>query len=536
MWDDIQIQCSSAFEIAEALINGDVTLSQLRAVAAFAPKADIVEDAVFEKCCNTKMYNRYLDIYPNGRHQAEIEEFFWRSALESNDMNGYISYRDKFPQGVHVAEVDDKVWEVAVANSAWNAYLNFFPNGIHVGEAKSFIDAQKQEEEVWLNAVSINTPESYQNYIDAYPNGTHLSEANQCISQLMAGRKASIIDVIKKDNNAYPLTYIRDVLKITREDLRGIVDDDVLKSWDKRPKNLTMGVTPKEIPTGSTEVYFWGIPGSGKTCAMAAILSRARQMGCFAPRVGSGLAYMNELSTMFISERERPAVFLPAGSDVDTTQYLPLTLNEKIQEKSGKTTIKPHNLSVIEISGEIFECFSCEIEGIPFKTRGHQSTYEQLKQYLKNEDNPKYHFFILDSKPLRDSDQMRYLQNAALYFQENKIFNRTTQGISLIVTKSDVLSTNRNEWVQCAKDAAVNYFDSLVTQLKLICGDPKQGGLGLNNGSLDVIPLSIGKVYLQQLCLFDPQPATVLVNKLMEYSLVAETDDWKKKTKKFLKK
>jgi hypothetical protein len=67
-------------------------------------------------------------------------------------------------------------------------------------------------------------------------------------------------------------------------------------------------------------------------------------------------------------------------------------------------------------------------------------------------------------------------------------------------------------------------------------GDPKNGGLGLSDGTLEVIPLSIGEVFFQSLCIFDPAPAEVLVKLLIEYSKVAENDDWKTKIRRTLKK
>lgn len=549
MWDEIQIQCSDAYEIAEALINNEVNLTQLKSVPAFLPKADLTEEAVWDLCNSRKEYQRYLDIYPNGTHGPEVdgllrrealerEEQKWQAALQRNDMGGYLEYRSSYPQGTHIREVDDKVWGVAQQNGSYSAYLANFPNGKHADEARIKQAEKAMEEEDWQLAKSIDTPESYKGYVDSYPQGLHTAEANHRMAELMAGQKENIIRDLMEDRNAYGLNYIK-ACGITAADLRGKIKDskgqlrdEVLKSWNKTPINLSMGVTPTEIPEGSTEVYFWGVPGSGKTCAMAAILSRARQMSCYEPRIAEGTGYMNDLSSMFISDPGTPAICLPLGSKVDTTQYLPLTLNEKVLDKKGRETIKQHDLSVIEISGEIFECFTCEVEGKPFKTEQHKATYKQLKKYLESKHNPKYHFFVLDSQPAK-AEQIRHLQNAATYFKKNGIFNSTTQGISLIVTKSDVLSPDRNAWVQCAEDAAKKHFGALVSQLKVIMG---QSGLGLNDGSLQVIPLSIGEVFFKSLCLFDEAPATTLVNLLIEYSKVAETDGWIDKTKGFFRK
>ena len=542
MWDDIQIGCSTAYEIADALIKNEVSLSQLNSVTSFAAKAAVTEDAVWSICKRDSCLGRYLELYPNGRHAAEVEELLWQQAVVGKDLNLVVVYLNKYPGGVHVCEADDLVWELVRINGAYADYLRHFPQGKHVLEARDQQAISQKEEDDWRVAKGFDTPESYQIYLSSYPDGIHKEEASRRIIELMSGRKQSIINALSSDRNAFKLSFIK-TMGITADDLKGKIKDscgrvrdDVLLSWDKKPKDLDMGKTPTNIPVGSTEVYFWGVPGSGKTCAMAAILSQAIRMGCFAPRRGAGLGYMNGLSSVFVAEPDKPAVCLPPASDVDTTQYLPLTLNEVIPGKKGRDIIKQHNLSVIEISGEIFECFSDEVEGKPFKSDQHKVTYEQLKSYLNGRENPKYHFFILDSKPMKDSEQMRYLQNAALFFKDEGIFNSTTQGISLIVTKSDVLSSDRDMWADCAVDAASKYFSSLVNQLKVIVGDPKEGGLGISDGSLNVIPLSIGEVFFQSLCLFDPAPATVLVRLLLEYSKVAESNDWKKKAKTALKR
>lgn len=534
MWDDIQIQCSDAFEIAEALINKEVNLSQLKSVSAFASKAALTEDAVWDYCKKRSSFQPYLEIYPDGKHKSEVEEYIWRAAIERNDMNSFMAYLNSYPQGTHATEVEKKVWEIAKTNGSISAYLHFFSNGKHANEARGIQAAQQIEEEAWQEAKGFDTPESYRGYLDMYSQGIHTIEAKNRIAELMAGQKEEIIRALTEDRNAYNLNYIK-ACGITASDLRGkitdsngIVHDEVLKSWNKSAKNLQMGTMPSSIPAGSTEVYFWGVPGSGKTCAMAAILSMANQMGFFEPREGEGLGYMTELSTAFISEPQAPAVYLPTSSAIETTQYLPLTLNEPVDKG-----IKEHQLSIVEISGEIFECFALELQNKPFKTENHKNTYNQLKSYLQSTENPKYHFFILDSQPALNSNQMAYLQQAALYFRNKKIFNDTTQGISLIVTKVDTLSPRRDEWVGCATQAAKTYFGSLVTSLKKIVGPDE---LKLSGGELDVIPLSIGEVFFKSLCLFDPQPASVLVNLLMKYAKADESNSRWNRARRIIRK
>lgn len=548
MWDEIQIQCSDAYEIAEAIINGEVTLTQLKSIPAFAVKADLTEEGVWDLCQSRQEYQPYLDIYPNGKHKQEVgdllrkaaadkDEKMWKEVLQRNDMAGYLEYYNTYPQGIHAPEVDDKVWNVVLANGAYGAYLTNFPNGKHAAEARIKQAEQVQEDEVWKVAKNNDTPESYQGYLGAYPQGSHVIEANNRIAELMAGQKEGIIRALEENRNAYRLSYIK-ACGITKNDLIGRIKDskgnvrnEVLNSWNMPQKNLSMGHTPMEIPAGSTEVYFWGVPSSGKTCAMAAILSMANQFGYFEPREGEGLGYMTELSTAFTSEPGFDAVALPERSPVESTQYLPLTLNETVGNE-----IREHKLSLVEISGEIFECFAYELQGKPFKTEKHKETYEQLKSYLMDKKNPKYHFFILDSQPAMNSNQVAYLQQAALFFKSREIFDETTQGISLIVTKSDVLSPDRDKWVECATQSAQKHFGSLVTSLKRIVGPPANGGLGLSDGKLKVIPLSIGEVFFKSLCIFDPEPARVLIDLLIEYAKVGESNSWISRLKRAARK
>lgn len=532
--DEIEVQYLSALEIAQALIDGEATLTQLKSVAAFAPKANNTEDAVWEICKRNSNIKRYGEIYLNGKHKTEIEQILWDQAESKGLLDGYLSYLNLYPNGMYLSEVDDRVWDLTRKNGTIHLYKKYFPGGRHIAEADGISAANACDEDDWREASVIHSVPAYQDYIGKHPNGLHVDEARRRINEIQSKEKERIISELIEDPNAYRRGYLRTAFGINRDDLRGRIKDshgnvrdELFRSWDKKAKNFRMESSADSIPKGCTEVYFWGIPGSGKTCAMASILSRARQMGCFAPRTGAGLAYMNDLSIAFLQEPGYPAICLPPATDIESTQYLPLTLNEEIKDRRGNKVIKRHDISIIEVSGEIFKCFSNELEGRPQETEAHERTYTKLKEFLESRENPKFHFFILDSKPMRDADQMLYLQNAALYFEHNKVFNETTQDISLIVTKCDSLSPDKSRWKECAVKSANTNFKSLVTQLQSILGDPRSGGLGISDGSIKVIPLSIGEVFFQDLCFFDPEPAEKLVNRLIEYSKVAETDDWR---------
>ena len=146
------------------------------------------------------------------------------------------------------------------------------------------------------------------------------------------------MEALKKDNNLVRAMVIN-----------GLIDDGVI-SWGDLLKigirqafidALEMnGTRQYSDPNGplykiknlSTEVYFWGIPASGKTCAIGAMLSMAAKSDL--PQINvfnnggdcQGKKYMNELTRMFpydISDEVRDDVSdvmpLPNGTHVENT-------------------------------------------------------------------------------------------------------------------------------------------------------------------------------------------------------------------------
>lgn len=376
------------------------------------------------------------------------------------------------------------------------------PNDKHADEVKEVQNAQHIEEEDWRTAIKIDSTQSYKNYIDAHPNGLHVSEAIDRIANMLREYKESIIRELSDDRNAYPLNFIK-AAGITREDLigrikdsQGNIRDDVLKSWDIIPKDLSVEKTPTHILKGSKEIYFWGVSGSGKGCLMAAILSRAHQIGCFEYRVGEGLRYMNELSTLYIPEFNEPAVCLPVFPR-NVIDNVPIRLNSE-------------NISLIKIPGSMIHALSKKAHGLKLNAVDEEN-FELLVSYLQNKENPKYHCFCIDGT-IRDSDVWMY-NTASSYLRKSGFFNMATVDISLIVTKCDLLSPNREEWCRIAGECIANNYSSLIKSLKTILSSHDR--LGLGDGLIKVIPFSIGEVFFQQMCFFDSRSADILLHLLM---------------------
>lgn len=368
------------------------------------------------------------------------------------------------------------------------------------------------EDNLWHVAIAQNTISAFQDYLAQYPTGKYVTQANTMIMGLRAEQQASqkyqYIEELKGNINAYNTTILNS-LGITFSDLynAGIsIPESVREIWDNKGINLQLGQTPDSIPSGRTEIYFWGAPGSGKTCTLAAVLSTAKKCGFFDPQQGSGLMYMTQLSSLFIND----VATLPPPSPVEVTQGLSFDLRDE--------KLVNHPVTLIEISGEIFECFSHAITGQSIPDDGHLSSYNSLLSFLQSKENPKFHFFVIDVANNKQDQfgltQMDYLQNAALFFQSNNIFNEKTAGIYILVTKSDLLSKNKAERTGAAIAKLKDKYINLVNSLKAIAF--QHNLINKPTDMLQVVPFTLGEVYLQDKCVFDPAMSNEVIKILQE--------------------
>ncbi|MDR2027375.1 MAG: hypothetical protein LBQ01_07445 [Prevotellaceae bacterium] len=354
------------------------------------------------------------------------------------------------------------------------------------------------------------------NYVAQYPAGKHIAEAKDRIEFLEQQRREAqanrqdILTKISLNANSFTPGMISSFLSegtVTKDDLIncGIPGEIVDRMENIVSPALSLGEIPRSIPDGYTEVYFWGIPGSGKTCALAAILNTAERKGYLEIAVGPGYDYMTRLKNIFITQYG----VLPSASPVETTQYLPFVL------KRGKD--KPRSISLIELSGEIFQCFYNKSAGLPFSTQSHENTFNNLMNFLKSK-NRKIHFFFIDYEKENNVDinnhtQSDYLQAAATFFKNNDVFSKATDAIYIVITKSDLMpAKNMTERVAFSKQYLQNNnFTAFLNSLKERC---KQHSI--NGGKLTVEPFSLGKVYFQQICSIDREDSERIINILVD--------------------
>ena len=384
----------------------------------------------------------------------------------------------------------------------------------------------KEDDNAWEQA-RYGNESVLADYITKFPTGKHVKEAKERIDDLRRQReeiiaqKQGVLDRIRHNPNSYSPNQIKGFLNngtFTQSELRDYcnIPQSAIDNLDNiRTPQLQLGNTPTSIPDGYTEVYFWGGTGSGKTCALGAVLQMAEQKGYLNIATGSGYNYAYQLKNIFSNDGGAND-YLPAPSPIETTQYLPFTLKNPAEKVS-------RSVSLIELSGEIFKCFFYKNAGQQLPTQSHEDTFNSLNTFL-NSNNRKVHFFFIDydreNKPdgsgLKQSD---YLAAASTYFKNNQVFGKTTDAIYIVLTKSDLLFdendnpvTGYNNRVDYAKKYlnAQNY-QAFINTLKDSCKK-----YSINAGRLTVEPFSLGKVYFKEICDFDGSSAENIVEILME--------------------
>lgn len=346
---------------------------------------------------------------------------------------------------------------------------------------------------------------------------------------------ANILNEIRKDNNilyAEKVKYLVEEGFITYDDLKHEligVDKDFVDtlSQDKFDNNLktnnntTRGAvksSPNDI-RNSTEIFLWGIPSTGKTCALGAILSviqagehvnSFKGLGCHGYGVDPsiGIRYMTDLCDGFARD-DKKVVILPKSTEGT------YEMSFDIGDKNGRI----HPITLIDFAGErINDIFCKDYEN------------EQMKNVRnilvgggseKRKNNRKIHFIIVEYGC--GEDQINRLNDTINYINETGIFKNNTNAICLIVTKSDRL--NPDDYDDC--NSKVNEYmrsgrrKTFTGALENVCKDSRVGGF-------EILPFSLGEVCFQRYCKLNTEYAEEIVKEIIKRSY-AESSVWQKK-------
>lgn len=534
--------------IVEGVVSKDEVMTRLTELANEKKIAEIenylvaFDDGEWKKALtqNTpKSYLDYLNAYPQGLHASDCrvkmdeldEQAWWSLQMDINEVS-LNHYKTNFPQGKHIAEcgnlLGDLPWLAAKRHNTVSGYADYmaqFP-GKHDAEAKQAI-LNINDETDWRNAVAAGNSAAYQTYLRVHPTGKHAQQAQNALNASAGHDK--IISEIKANRNAFtPLELQREVgnLVIKWEDLAELFTEEELEAIKayRLPTNLPYGEPPASLSEGPTEVYFWGTPSSGKTCALGAILSAANKYGIFTGYVtpGNGGRYRDLLSNIFST---KGICVFPEGTPDTSIQQMIFTLRDKKKND--------HLINFVDLAGELFRSMFYKINDSQYYEENFDSAQKQALDstlsYLNNLTNKKIHFFIVaygeERQRWRGEDifMVDFLKTTMKYLDDNKVMRKGTNGVYILVTKSDNMPCPPEQRKEYAEKYIKENMLSFYESVKSICDDA-----GVRD--FEIIPFSVGDVFAQKLCKFKSDNTDSVLNKL-----ISKTPAMKKGFVKWLK-
>lgn len=333
-----------------------------------------------------------------------------------------------------------------------------------------------------------------------------------------------IMSLLTKNHNIIDpdsARYLLDKKVISRDDMNACGIDqnyiDLLYEGEPDdPANEDEFHPIENIAPNATEVYFWGMPASGKSCALGSILSMARNSpinDIMEMQPCQGYVYMDKLSTVF--KHDGIYNYLPAGTRIKNTYEMRFLLTR--QEKE-------HPLALIDLSGELFQCLyknQCQMA----LEQDEREAYEVLNNILVEHasQNHKIHFFVIEygaeNKKINGLTQDSYLQRAAEYMDAMNVFKHYTDAIYIILTKADKAGTftSFQDEQDFYKNYMVNNYLGFYKALRKMCK-----ANNINGGKLEFIPFSIGEVVLRRMCHFNGSSALEILDYIVERSAYVE--------------
>ena len=486
--------------------------------------------------------------------------------------------QDKFENAV------EEDWAEAQALNTEEAYMRFlekYPASDYVTAARTKVAeliqlrAKKHEQEMW-EALDKRSEEALRRFIFENPSSTYISEATSILRELEnritihdlkkelrtrkydksvvvyqriksvldAGHITSneLLEAIRENNNIIGVGVVKSLLKanyISINDLRDVAmipvdvtdkiknnDNASTESQQRTDNNNQMATIVSLSPC--TEVYFWGIPSSGKTCAMGAIMSTVKDgitvNSCEFVNYCQGYFYMTHLSGGFKQGEVRP---LPPGTPLGATYEMGMNLSNEKRDT--------YPVTCIDLAGETINSMFKSDVGMDL-TGVQENTLAVVRNLLcdNRTKNRKKHFFVIEygaeNRTYEGRDQDECLRGAVNYIKSSGIFKNDTDGVYILITKVDETGLKGEAMIDKLRDYIRTHYQGFYNNLKKLCEDYE-----INGGEVIIQPFSLGEVYFNYYCRFDNTYAADIASLLMTGLVIEDESKRINKFRKFLK-
>lgn len=461
-----------------------------------------------------------------------MEEYDWATAKASNTLAAYQEYLNKYSEGAYRNIARDAMMMLkneSVIDEAWAVV-----NKTDLVAVQNFITKNprsKYEKQAWeiIKSLGGHNPSSehaikkFREYCkNVRTDKTILDPTgyvyNYISDELSNNRLTTedLIDAIKQDNNLLWSSVIRQLCKNNKlTDLHCIgIPNEVIDFLDSGKELEAFPPVPSPTSISKapcTEMYFWGIPASGKSCALGAILSSANSgdvaLSMQPDSDCQGYGYLNRLSNLFNLNR---VCLFPPGNATSATYEMGFDL----EDNDGKI----HPITCVDLAGELIGAMY-KVNAKEPLTQEQEAALTTLTNMLVDNrtKNRKVHFFVLEygaeDKEYLGLPQNFLLQAAAEYIKKTGVFNKDTDRIAILMTKVDKANAVGEELTKKLKDYILANYKGFYNTLTQICRLNE-----INRGKVNILPFTVGQVYFQNYSIFKDESAAAVVRFMLEIS------------------
>lgn len=369
-------------------------------------------------------------------------------------------------------------------------FVTKYPTSVYVPEARDFLMGLRTDFNSLLR--------------DYISKGCELEGIRQYLSRGWI-TKQEFVGRLKDDKNLLPLHVLKSLLTnqlLTITDISSMgFSHEIMKVFmgGKVDAKNTPSLKPiSQRVRKSDDYYFWGTSGSGKSCALGAIMSAANGCvpGCSMTidYACQGASYIEVLKDVF--KQNGKIGVLPPGTPVGVFAEMGFTLSKGAISKP---------ITCIDMAGGMLDILAQKEEQM---TKTDKDIQNNLVALMKNapKNNKCTHVFLLEYKPGETKKQSDKLDKAIDKINKLDLLAKT-QGILVLVTKVDKMNVPKEQLSERVNDFVDTNYKGFINNLKFIAEKNR-----INGGRVDVIPFNIGRVEMQNYCIFDAEYAAKFVN------------------------
>lgn len=387
----------------------------------------------------------------------------------------------------------------------------------------------KKEEEAWTNASLTDTVDAYRKYLYEFPRGKYYQNAENKIlfkEQSRNDEKRELLEKIK--NGVYLDSRIREMLdlrQISGEDLinHGIISKEGFDLFQNPPEFLDEQNNWSDLPSlkpNKTDIYFFGIPASGKSCLLAGLLHYMYSNALLKLDVNNmiGRKYANALLSLINSAG---VGYVPPSTTAEGINYIEAEIRSSLELNADV-----HPVNILEMSGELFINTYRSATTAASTSEGKKTI--GANAYLYNE-NRKVIFLVIDYKETISPLVTQSMAKQALQLSTILDFLNAdgtlakADALHIILTKSDLLPGGADDLA-----AAERFIEKEYKSLRQSIKEYK-AQYGFRDSR--IIPFSLGSFMMEKIFNYNPRYSEIVYQ-----SITASTFIHKPKSRGFFSK